>query len=225
MNNIIKTFLVVVAMTVTTGLLAQNFGVRAGLNLSSVNINLQEELFTTKETSGRTGFHVGAIVDFPIAGILSLETGLFLSQKGYTYSEKTEVLGISLESTLDYNLFYLEIPVLPKVTFDLGGAKLFGILGPYAGFGVAGNIEYEFKSASSTTVDESDISWGSEEGRDDFRPFDYGLVAGAGLELSAIQIMVTYSVGLADISTGSSGDSPIYNRVLGVSVGYNFSEF
>lgn len=43
-----------------------------------------------------------------------------------------------------------------------------------------------------------DVEWGSDE-NDDFKRLDYGLSAGVGVEFNAVQVGVSYSIGIADI--------------------------
>ena len=120
------------------------------------------------------------------------------------------------------NLLYLDIPLSAKASFDLGGTKIYGVFGPYLGFGLSGKSKYEEAFDGETESDEEDIKWGSDEDESDLKRLDFGLTMGAGVEINSIQIGLSYALGLANISPYTDGGSKINNRVLGLSVGYKF---
>ena len=74
------------------------------------------------------------------------------------------------------------------------------------------------RSLALTTL-EIEIYFGTETS-DDAKAFDYGLTAGAGVEFKGVQLGVTYSFGLANISKVKQDDYSTKNRVLGISLGY-----
>jgi hypothetical protein len=66
------------------------------------------------------------------------------------------------------------------------------------------------------------IKWGSEEGSDDLKQFDYGLTLGTGINLDPFQVGISYNMGLANLSPEISSGSKLGNRVLGISLSYIF---
>jgi hypothetical protein len=71
-----------------------------------------------------------------------------------------------------------------------------------------------------TTAWSNKISWGSNPD-DDLKRLDFGLNMGCGVEISHIQIVISYCYGLANLSV-IGGDNNISNRVLETSLGYKF---
>jgi hypothetical protein len=168
------------------------------------------------------GFHIGATAEFPLAGMISFETGLLLSTKGFKIGEEETFFGETIKTEMKMNLLYLDVPLTAKAKFDLGGAKIYGVFGPYAGMGLTGKIKVEATFDGETVTEEEDIQWGSDEDESDLKRLDFGLIMGAGVEINSIQIGLTYGLGLANISPVTDGGSIINNRVLGLSVGYKF---
>jgi hypothetical protein len=169
-----------------------------GLNLSNMAFKTDD---ISISPSTKAGFHIGASFEIPIFKIISIEPALLFSAKGCKISDfKT-------------NLYYLEVPINVKATFDVKVVKIYGALGPYIGIALFGNNKVEDEKES--------IEWGSDG---DFKRIDVGLTFGAGVEIGAIPIYfgLSYSLGLSNISANSDGDASVNNRVFGISVGYKF---
>ncbi|WP_099708910.1 porin family protein [Flavobacterium sp. 9] len=83
-------------------------GVKAGLNLASLNFD-ESEL----NSSSKTGFTAGFMVEIPMAKSFSLQPELLYSQQGSktSFSDK-DVTNSHYKSTIDLN--YLNIPVMLK---------------------------------------------------------------------------------------------------------------
>jgi outer membrane protein W len=221
MKNLTNLFVVLMLSMMTTGLFAQSFGVKAGLNLSNMLVKDDDDTYSD-DFKMNPGFHAGLTVDFPITEVFSFETGLLASTKGYKISEEETIAGETFEIEGKLNLLYLDIPLTGKVSFDIGGAKIYGAFGPYVGVGLTGKSKSEITVGGETEEEEEDIEWGSDEEGDDLKRLDYGLTVGAGVEISAIQIGVSYGLGLAKINPDTSNGAKINNRVIGISVGYRF---
>jgi hypothetical protein len=222
MKYLVKVFmLVVVFTTVTNELFAQNFVLKGGLNLSNMLLKDDSETYSN-DFEMNPGFHVGAMAEFPLSEIFSFETGLLLSTKGFKLSEEETQMGETYKYEQRLNLLYLDVPLTAKVTFDLGGAKIYGVFGPYVGMGLSGKWKYEESFDGETDTEEEEVVWGSDVQKSDFKSLDYGVTAGAGVEINSIQIGLTYGLGLANISPYTDGGNKVNNRVLGLSVGYKF---
>lgn len=216
MKNLMKLFVLVALFSMATETFAQKFWVKGGLNLSDMLVKDDDD--TYDEFKMKPGFHIGATAEFPVNEMFSFETGLLLSTKGTKMSEGDD--DYSYESKI--NLFYLDVPLNAKASFDLGGAKLYGTFGPYIGIGLSGKIKSEGSYEGETETEEETIEWGSDEEEDDLKRFDFGLAVGAGVEIKSFQIGLTYGLGLANISPDTEDGFKINNRVLGISVGYMF---
>lgn len=207
MKNLMKLFVVVIALTISTGSVAQEFGIKAGLNLANMLVKDDDETYSD-DLDMKPGFHLGVTAEFPIADMFSFETGLLFSQKGYKF--ELNMFGESWEYTLTLN--YLEIPLQGKLNYDLGGAILYGQLGPYVGIGLTGKFKFD--------DEEEDVEWGSDEEEHDFKRLDFGLSVGAGVQISNFTIGASYGLGLMNISPYSDDGYKENNRVIGISIGY-----
>ena len=202
MKNLMKLFLVIIVFALNTETFAQRFGIMGGLNLS--NMAFKSDASSTSYDT-KPGFHIGASFEIPIFKIISIEPALLFSSKGC----KTTMFGVDVKT----NLYYLEVPINVKATFDVKVLKIYGALGPYIGIGLFGNAKAKDEKES--------IEWGSDG---DLKRIDVGLTFGAGVEIGAIPIYfgLSYSLGLSNISASSDGGASINNRVFGISVGYKF---
>lgn len=107
----VVTALALLALAVP-GLSAQTtFGLRGGVTVSSVELDLGE----TFDDSNRTGFTGGVFVDFAGSGLLGLQLGAQYTQKG----AELEIDDVVDDLTLNY----LEIPAVLKLGIPLGGLK------------------------------------------------------------------------------------------------------
>ena len=222
MKNLVKLFLIVIAiMMATDKLFSQEFGIKAGLNLS--NMHMVYDRMLSNDSNMKTGFHIVATAEFPLTEIFSLETGLLLSTKGFISKQlfTEEALGFNYESKVNLNPLYLDIPITAKASSYIGSTKIYFVFGPYVGIGLSGKIKGEEIIDGVTTSQEIDIEWGSDIDSD-FKRMDFGLIVGTGVELNSIQIGLNYSLGLANISPQTN--VKVNNRVLGISVGYKFGE-
>jgi hypothetical protein len=215
MNNIKKLLIVIVIFGIATDSLAQTFGIKGGLNLSNMLYKGSTEGYSNNFTM-KPGFNAGATLEFPIKGMFSFDMGVLLSTKGYKNYEKWG--REQYETRITIKLLYIDIPLTAKAYFNVGGAKIYGAIGPYLGIGLSGESKYEVTEVSSGTTNNytETINWGY-----DMKRLDFGLTIGAGVEINSIEIGVSYSLGLANIPDPDAGDI-IRNRVLGISLGYKF---
>ena len=87
MKNLVKLFLIVITiMMVTDKLFSQEFGIKAGLNLSNMHV-VDDGSIVSEDFNMKPGFHIGATAEFPLTEMFSLETGLLLSTKGVISKE------------------------------------------------------------------------------------------------------------------------------------------
>lgn len=212
MKNFMKLLILALSLTMASQSFAQTFGVKAGLNLSKVQIHGA----TKKYIKISPGFNLGATAEFPITGIFSFETGLFLTTKGYKMKVETP----DEHGTGKVNLYYLEIPLTGKALFDIGSINIYGTFGPYIGMGITGKVKTESTYLGVTEKTNDNIKWGTDKETDQLKRLDYGLVIGTGVEFKSFQIGLSYDLGLANISTQS--DHKLTNQVLGISVGCKF---
>jgi len=216
MKNRVKLSIVILVFIIGNVSFAQIFGVKAGVNSSKMFVSVENANGEIKIKS-QVGFHVGPIVEFQINKTFSIESGLiFTTKKGFFEVED----GAELER-IDLNTFYLDIPLAVKTSLNVSNTKVFGTFGSYFGMGLSGTLKNEFIEDGETDSEIRDVSFGSGE-NDHLKKFDFGLTAGIGIELKAIQLGITYNLGLSNI--GEDDDTVLKNRVLGVSVAYLFGK-
>jgi hypothetical protein len=213
MKDLIGLFVFVFVLTMASESFAQSFGLKAGLNLANMLFKDDDETYSG-DLKMSPGFHLGATAEFPATEMFSFETGLLLSTKGFNAS------GENFEERL--TLLYLDIPLTGKASYDMGGIKLYGVFGPYVGMGLFGIFKYEDTYDGETEKDYETIDWGSDEEKSDYKRLDFGITIGAGVEINAIQLGLSYNLGLANTSPDTEDGYKANNRVLALSVGYKF---
>jgi len=198
---------------------AQTFGIRGGMNFPSMLYKDDEETYTDNNRL-RPGFHIGGVFEYALSDAFSLEGDLLLSLKGLRELEKDD----NYKYSSWMNLFYLNIPVLAKYTFDAGNVKLYGAAGPYFGIGISGKATYKEEYDGESDSDTEKVEWGNDPDDDWLKRMDAGLHMGAGIVLGQIQAGLFYELGLANISSDQSDGFRIKNRVFGVTAAYFFNK-
>src|SRR6188768_2290103 len=131
-------------------------GVKGGFNVSN--------LYTdgVLDENARVGFHAG-VFGQPIASeSVALQLELLYSTRG-----STKVYHVPVDQTVQYDLEYLDLPVL--AVFKVGKILEFHA-GGYASYLVGAKIKYH-----------GDLTDGTNEiDRDHLKSFDYGLTGGVG---------------------------------------------
>ena len=164
------------------------FGVKGGLNISSVHLNSD-----ILKADNVTGFQIGPMIEttIPLIGV-GLDAAILYSQKGMDVKSET---GTSTNVKTDY----IDVPVNLKWKFGLPIIKGYQAAGPYIGFRVGGDKFWEIP--------------GSVVGRVKAKNFSAGLNFGAGVELiSHLQVGINYGLGLTDNYSAEKYDLNAKNR-------------
>ena len=219
MKKASKSLLVILISLLCFQSYSQPFGIKGGLNLSNMLMEEDGETWSD-DFKMNPGFHIAGIIDISFTDLLSLETGLILDTKGFKFEE--EESGYSYKEKM--NSFYLDIPIVLKVSVDVGSSvKIFGAAGPYIGVGLTGKWKSVYEYQGNEETDEEKVEWGNTDD-DHLKRLDYGIAFGAGVEIMAILIGVSYDLGLANISAYTDYDAKVQNRVLRITVGYWFGK-
>lgn len=217
MKNYINFCVVLLATFFCLQLHAQTFGVRGGLSMANM-LEKDEDGTYSGDYQMNPGFHAGVSLDFPILEMVSFETGLLLNTKGFKITEEEDGVDVTAKA----NLYYADIPLTLKVSGEVSeGVKLFVLAGPYVGIGLSGKVTAEGSAEGFNVSVDEDINWGSGE-EDDLKRLDYGITAGAGLELMGIKVGLSYDFGLANVSSYTDYGTTSSHRVLKFSLGYRF---
>ena len=159
-------------------------GVRGGLNLSTLNTP------EITERTPRIGYQASAFLDLPLNEFVSLQPELQLATRGgiNTYNPSTGVDIVNQEGEAEFFLVYLDLCLPAKVTL----AKIISLqAGPYLG--------YLIDQRSSLDGDVAD-QFANTPGRDDYRPWDAGVLIGIGLDMQDVTIGFRYCRGLTQVA-------------------------
>ncbi|MDZ7797010.1 MAG: porin family protein [Candidatus Marinimicrobia bacterium] len=197
---------------------AQTFGIKGGLNLATM-LERDDSAILSENYTSHASFHFGLSAEIPLSGMLFLETDLLFSGKGYHYFEGGNILINDFDAVL--NIYYLDVPVLAKIKYDLESFEVFGTLGPYLAIGVAGNYRYDTEVLAIPVSDTTAIEWGSDI--NEYKTLDMGLSIGGGIAYEAIEIGISYQLGLLSTSNITTDNYIRKNRVLAISLAYKLN--
>ena len=119
---------------------AQNFryGVKAGLNISNLDISPEEDPPAPKS---KPGIHFGGFLQYSLAEAISVQPEISISTQGANDQDPEVYQRVKLT--------YLNIPVLVKYQLPIG-VNLFA--GPQIGFLVGGEFEEEDKASGEQEI-------------------------------------------------------------------------
>jgi hypothetical protein len=167
------------------------FGPKVGLNFSELPNNTN---FIIGNQHIYNGYHLGAVAELKIFDHLYLQPGVFLTNKGSKYNVANTTSGTATGySNFQFSCFYTDLQLNFIYNFDFGSFKLFLLSGPQIGLGLNGKWTSTYKSSSK-------VHFGYDP-QDDFKPLDYGINFGGGIEIGRIQFSSQYYVGLKSLST------------------------
>lgn len=233
MKYLLRTLVISALIAVSMQTEAQvKFGVKAGLNINNISQNYKDSDLEF-DTKMLLAYNIGATVDFGLSDAFSLQTGLMLTSKGFSY-DMEEMSGEEIEGYSRFILNYIEVPI--NAAYKFNGFQIYA--GPYVAIGIGGKNKWDYTYAGETNADESKLKpvfgevgegdLGEDEGA--FNALDYGLNFGVGYQVGPILINAGYSLGLGNINPGFEGDDgdikdyKMSNRVINLSVSYFFGE-
>lgn len=218
-----KQFLLLAITTLSLGAFAQTspkVGVEAGLASYSVRGEAADNLNNLIDfadgmltTNSRTGFYAGVNTSIPLSKSVSVQPGLYYTQKGYEVRgdfaiKGLEFLGANAKAQLQND--YIDIPVLIKANLD--GLQIFG--GPQISYLASSKLKI---NASALGFDVFKRTMDSKE---QFNQWDMGLVGGLGYEFKNFNISASYNYGLGKIDANKNFSA--YNNGFKVGVGISF---
>jgi outer membrane protein with beta-barrel domain len=187
----------------TEGLCAQtlNVGAKAGVNLATLKVDGNPPIapFTS-----RAGLIVGGFVSWAVAPRIDLQPEALFSRKGASAEES----GVTVDTILDY----LDVPVLARYRL-LGTPRrnLHVLGGPSLGVALKAKVKATFGGDSF----EQDMT-------DDLKRFEFGLVAGAGVQVGRVSVEGRYTWGLSDTGLEARDSMKAANRVASILGGLRF---
>lgn len=190
------------------------FGPKVGINISELPNNTE---YIIGKHHIYTGYHLGVTSEIRLVKELFLQPGVLITNKGSKYTVGNNS-GDSANgfSNFQFSGFYTDIPINLAYKFDRRTFKLLIIAGAHLGYGLTGT----WKTSDGTT---SKVHFGNDP-VDDFKPFDYGLDFGAGVEVGRIQVTSLYYMGLKTLSTLNPPLKEQKFKVLSISIAYLFGK-
>lgn len=167
------------------------FGVKAGLNYSTFN--------NADGAEYKAGFLGGVYANINIPGSpAAIQPELLYAQYGANAEGTDGKLSVD----------YIQIPVLAKFGFGAPGVNIRPevFFGPYAGFTINSELE-----DAGFSVDADEV----------FKNSDFGVVVGAGLQVTKLNFELRYTAGLTDVFEDAYADGE-KNGAFALAVGINF---
>lgn len=187
-------------------------GIRAGMNLS--------DWTTSANSYTKPGGSVGLTAEYTWNDRWNLQSGLSFTTKGI--DGLAVMLGENTPATVDYRLYYLELPLMLRYRIPL--TEQIGLLpgfGPYFACGVGGHAD---KNGINLPGDGSSRNPFKSEG-DAFRAldrFDWGLAFAVTAQVYRWDLTLGYELGLYKNSIGPLAANDLRNRNLSITLGYRF---
>jgi opacity protein-like surface antigen len=173
--------------------MSPSFGVKGGVNFATVT----GDDFDSPDM--RTSFHVGALVELPLADIFSLQVEAMYSGKGFDF----EFEGPDGDDA-EFQLDYIDVPVLAKV---------------YITKGLSIEAGPQFSFLVNEEIDTNPNSNSGDLELDDAESFDFGVAGGLTFQ-TEMGLFATgrYTLGLSDIYK----DVDVHNSTFQIGLGYKF---
>jgi hypothetical protein len=229
--TLLSSLAVALFMFVSLSIQAQTvFGVRAGVNLSS--IGYVDESDDKQDTEAIPTFQIGITVDMPVATDFYLQPALLYSGKGFK-QDGGWLAGSDNE--FKAKVSYVELPVNLLYKPQLGTGNLLLGAGPYLAYGTGGKWEAEGQLIVGDIVlseSEGDVIFKNDVKDGEFgnylygKPWDYGANVMLGYEFpQQFSVQLNAQFGIANLQPDIDGRQPnghIRNNSYGISVGYRF---
>ena len=180
-------------------------GVEVGYSRTDLALGGGGNLLTSRQ-----GAITGAYLQFPLHDIFAIRPELLFSLKGGSTVATIEGQG---EANIDIELAYIELPVLFRVSVPTGSIRpvLFG--GPALAIQIGCDFSFSFDSSRSTC---------GQDSLNNVRSWDFGLVAGGGVEKrlrrATIALEARYTAGTRSILE----DVDLRNRAFGLVLAVTF---
>lgn len=201
---------------------AQSFGIKGGMNVSSLSKDASMD-----DAKSKIGFNGGVFMNAPLAENFSIQPELIYTQYGNkATSTDTHVIGgntVTTKTSGSTNLDYIALPVM----FQYNATPQFYLeAGPEFGMMISGKV----KGDTTVTTTDSDgqtttqSQSGSVDIKDNLNTFNFGVGLGAGYYFTPnLGINARYVAGFTDVAKDRpSGSDAIKNNTFQVGLNYKF---
>jgi hypothetical protein len=154
----------------------------------------------------------------------SLVSGIQYSNRGFSISQGTEfsVFGINLpvSARADFNLHYIESPLMVKYTLPMGRTNIYGIAGGALSYASSASIETKADLILDINLGRVDINFAENN----MARWNTSAIIGAGvehpLENGKLFLDIKYNHGLNDLLGTSIIDLNVRNKGFSLGLGY-----
>ncbi len=201
---------------------APSFGVKAGVISSGMRGDAVDNLknlidFTDGKvtTSNRTAVFLGGYANIPLSGGISVEPGIYYSQKGYQMKGELGIKGLDFlgaNATAVLKADYIDLPVLLKANVG-NGLQIFA--GPQFSYLSSAKL------ATRASVLGINLLNKTFDATNQFNRWDMGVTAGVGYQFTnGMNISASYDYGLSKVDANQNVNS--YNNSFKVGIGISF---
>lgn len=206
----------------------------AGVNLSNMRRTVKGEEFTS---STQAGVRAGVNVALGIGNNLSIQPGVFFSQKGgHNSSDKivSPILGVNTTAgttKFENRINYIEVPVNAVYYFMDNQSGFFLNAGAYFAAAISGNEKYTPSNNMGTYSRDYSIggtdavfdNQGNKTSGDDIRRWDIGAQFGAGYQMrNGLMVRAQYLLGATNITAHDNSNNALRNGAINLGLGYKF---
>lgn len=208
-----KKLFVGLAVVVGSMSFAQQFGIKAGANISSISKDGFEN------SKSKVGFYGGLFMNAPLSEQFSIQPEVLYSQQGAEVKKTYTALGNTTTIDGKLNLDYITVPVM----FQFKATPEFYIeAGPEFGFLVNAKQKGDIKVNGNT------LTSNSYDAKDNYNSFNMGAALGVGFNITEnFGVNARYVAGFTDINkdgntTLQNDDNKNRNNTFQVGLGYKF---
>lgn len=218
-----KFFLILITGLLYLNVHAQTqLGIRGGISLATIT-DIQEELDPDFELKSITGLNLALFAELSLTDRLAIQPEVNFLQKGSTV--EASFVG-NADVKIEARINYLEVPVLAKYKFGSDKLGIQAFAGPSIGYALSGRAKTTLAGVEATEKIEFDNDI-DDDGVKDQR-WDLSAVLGLSGSMSAgpgqIVLDIRYAMDFTDFTkfkdTRPDDYQKSYNRVLGISLGY-----
>ncbi len=183
---------------------AQQFGIKAGMNVSSLSKDAGLD-----DSKSKIGFNAGLFMNAPLGQNFSIQPEILYNNLGDKVSYKN--LAGNEYASVARNLDYIAVPVM----FQYNATPEFYLeAGPEFGFLVNAKVKTDNSVLNTTTTSSLDT--------DAYKDFNMGIGLGAGYYFTPkIGLTARYVAGLTDVYSSNNGDK-VKNNNFQVGLAYKF---
>ena len=208
--------LIIILLIFKVDACAQFISVQTGFSSTTVEYKFKDQEKFEDYYDFNAGFQFGFMAEFPLTKIISIVPGVLLQTKGFHTSGSFNP-DIEYSWDHDFNLWYLDIPVLLNVNIPVAKITFFTDIGPFAGIGLSGKYKYKDVIGNNVDVSKGKFNWGTDD-EAFFKRLEYGAMARIGAEIKHVKFGVSYALSLSNIAVNEN--NTFKNKVFTFFVSY-----